>query len=183
MLLHHSELWTERFSNKYWLCPFRRSRPPCPPANVSKSEAEVSPKMAMIAGKAMNKEKVEEVKNILKQGRYATKEFVDVVFDLSERLFSALVSTDSQETIGQNLIPTKRIMNKKELAEFLGISSRLLSDLQNEGLPIVQFGKRILFDVEDVLEWGKGKKRKFQKSKSSVVRLNHATLGNGKFLK
>ena len=51
----------------------------------------------------------------------------------------------------------KRILTKKEIALFLSISERLVSDLINEGLPVIRNGRTVRFDREEVLEWAKNR--------------------------
>jgi hypothetical protein len=78
----------------------------------------------------------------------------------------------------------KRIIDKKELAARFGVSTRTISNLQNEGLPTInRFGSRVLFDFEDVLMWAKDKKIKGRRKTNCVCSKINAreTLSNGKF--
>ncbi len=67
--------------------------------------------------------------------------------------------------------PERKLLNKKEIAERLGVSVRTVSELQTEGMPTVALGKRrIQFDFEDILIWAKGRKIKGRgKTKLRVV--------------
>lgn len=96
------------------------------------------------------------------------------VANLAEHTLTAFV--ENEETTKQVLsLPQvhyeNRLLNKKQLAERLGISVRTVSDLQTEGLPTVNLRKRVLFDYEEVLTWAKEKDVKnYRKNKLRVVR-------------
>lgn len=49
----------------------------------------------------------------------------------------------------------RRFLNKKELAEFLGLSVFTIDSWVSEQreIPFVKMGRRVMFDLEDVLEW------------------------------
>jgi excisionase family DNA binding protein len=65
----------------------------------------------------------------------------------------------------------KRLLNKKELAERLGVSVRTISSLQKEGLPTVQFGKkRVQFNYDKVLAWLEREVEISRKTKLCVVK-------------
>ena len=53
----------------------------------------------------------------------------------------------------------EKFLNRKQIAERLGVSVRTVSELINEGLPTVPLGKRrIQFDCEEVLTWAKNRR-------------------------
>lgn len=55
--------------------------------------------------------------------------------------------------------PEKRFLNRKQIAERLGVSVRTVSELINEGLPTIPLGrKRIQFDCDEVLSWAKNRR-------------------------
>lgn len=57
--------------------------------------------------------------------------------------------------------PEKRFVNRKEIAERLGVSVRTVGNLISDGLPIVPLGKRrVQFEVEEVLTWAKDRRIK-----------------------
>lgn len=75
------------------------------------------------------------------------------------------------QTFSRPAIHENRLLNQKQLAERLNVSARTISNLQNEGLPTVKLGKRILFNYDDVLIWAKDKEIKGRrKTKLRVVR-------------
>jgi len=52
-------------------------------------------------------------------------------------------------------IRDKRFLSKRELAEFLGISVFTIDSWVSERreIPYVKMGKRVMFDIADVLSW------------------------------
>ncbi len=56
--------------------------------------------------------------------------------------------------------PEKRFLNKKELAGLLGLSIFTIDSWvsQRREIPYVKMGKRVVFDLEDVLRWVESKK-------------------------
>ena len=64
----------------------------------------------------------------------------------------------------------RRLLNKKELAERLGVSVRTISNLQIEGLPTVNFGKkRVQFNYEKVLAWLEGQEKEVESSRKTKL--------------
>ena len=54
----------------------------------------------------------------------------------------------------------KGFINKKELAEYLGLSVFTIDAWvsQRREIPFIKMGKRVMFDLHDVREWIEGKK-------------------------
>jgi len=100
-------------------------------------------------------------------------QFFQQVAGLAGETLTAFVECEKpiEKVSPQRINNEKRIIDRKELAERLGVSVRTISNLQNEGLPTIQrFGRRILFDYEDVLTWAKDKEIKGRrKNKLRVV--------------
>lgn len=96
------------------------------------------------------------------------KQFFNQFAELAIETLTAFVEAGTEEkqvsiatSTAQTAKPEKRFLNKKELAELFGVSVRKISDLQAQGLPIMsRFGRRIIFDREDVLIWAKDKEIK-----------------------
>ena len=88
-------------------------------------------------------------------------QFFHQVANLAEHTLTAFV--ENEETTEQvlSLPPAhyeNRLLNRKEIAELLGVSVRTIGSLIKDGLPTVPLGKRrILFDYEEVLLWAKDK--------------------------
>jgi excisionase family DNA binding protein len=101
------------------------------------------------------------------------KQFFHQVAELASETLTAFVENEEKpiQTFSRPAIQENRLLNQKQLAERLNVSARTISNLQNEGLPTVKLGKRILFDYDDVLIWAKDKEIKGRrKSNLSVVR-------------
>ena len=114
------------------------------------------------------------------------------IADLASETLTAFIELETEEekvSIATNLSraaqPQKNLLNKKELAERLGVSVRTVSELQTEDMPTVLLGKRrIQFDYDEVLIWLKGRRVKGRGKQSCVLYHNHAqTLSNRKLLK
>jgi excisionase family DNA binding protein len=80
-----------------------------------------------------------------------------------------------EKPIEKVLLPAQKtqtgLLNKKELAARLNVSASTVSNLQNEGLPIVKLGRRTLFNYDEVLIWAKDKEIKGRrKTNLRVVR-------------
>lgn len=96
------------------------------------------------------------------------KQFVHRFAELADETLTAFVELEPEEkqvsiaTERQRAArPERKLLNKKEIAERLGVSVRTVSELQTEGMPTVALGtRRIQFDFEDVLIWAKGRKIK-----------------------
>lgn len=126
----------------------------------------------MIAGRNMTKQKVERLTLIIHQARDAAKGAIDV---FAELLIGSLnVITENIESENLDLkSETPLIMDKKQLAKFLGVSETLISNLLKEDIPHRYFGRRVLFNREEVWEWAKMKPSQInevQKIKLRVVR-------------
>lgn len=92
----------------------------------------------------------------------------------AETLTAFAESEERSNQVSFALPPTnseKRFMNRKQIADRLGVSVRTVSELINEGLPTVPLGKRrIQFDCEEVLTWAKDRRIKERgKTKLRVV--------------
>lgn len=59
-------------------------------------------------------------------------------------------------------LPVQKSHNKlhsiRELAEFLNVSTTTAQKYKNEGCPCIQYGRKVIFDTEEVLLWLKSKK-------------------------
>ncbi len=119
----------------------------------------------------MTAEKVQKLSLIFRQVRDVVKHSIDDITELAENALQVLSDSDAAN---QKALPPmesdNRLLNRKQIAQRLNISPRKVSNLQTEGLPVVQIGRRILFDCEEVLLWIKGKEVKERgKSKLRVV--------------
>ena len=56
--------------------------------------------------------------------------------------------------------PGKRFLSKRELSEFLGISIFTVDSWVSERreVPFIKMGRRVMFDLADVLAWVESKK-------------------------
>lgn len=107
---------------------------------------------------AMTIEQAKRVGQLIRQVRETLKTAVN---ELSEIAENALAIFTDDEITSRNSPQTnveRRLFNKNELAERLGVCPRILSDLLNEGMPYVQIKTRIQFDYDDVLIWLKNRK-------------------------
>lgn len=121
----------------------------------------------------MTLEQVKKLSLVVRQVRDVVKSSIDEISDIAESALSIFIDSDQSNTNLTSISNSneKRLLNKKEIANKLGISVRTLCDLQNEGLPTVKLGKRVLFDYEEVLNWAKRKEIKSRrKNKFRVVR-------------
>lgn len=100
-------------------------------------------------------------------------QFFHQVAKLAEHTLTAFV--ENEETTKQVLsLPQahheNRLLNRKEIAELLGVSVRTIGNLISEGLPTAPVGRRIQFKYEDVLNWLEDKEIKGRgKTKLRVV--------------
>lgn len=121
----------------------------------------------------MTLDQVKKISLIIRQMRDVMKNFLDKIAELGESALNVLIDDESNP---KNLsIPQpseKRLLNKAQLAERLGVSSRTISNLiLYENLPVIRLGKRIQFDYEDVLAWAKAKEFKdYRKNNLRVVK-------------
>jgi|SaaInlStandDraft_1057018.scaffolds.fasta_scaffold31462_3 excisionase family DNA binding protein len=58
-----------------------------------------------------------------------------------------------------NLVMNKKILTKRGLSEYLGISSGKIDLMMKSGLVYVKFGRNVRFDMEDVNEYMNNNKR------------------------
>ncbi len=119
----------------------------------------------------MSEDKAQIIKAIFQQGRQSTKDFIDFAFDLSEKLISVFVEDSQHKPIFENHNYPKLIMDKKELSEFLGVSETLINDLLKKDFPHCYFGRRILFNREEVWEWAKSKQSQNNKVQEKHLRM------------
>jgi excisionase family DNA binding protein len=120
----------------------------------------------------MEAEKAKKLILIFRQIREVVKTAIDDLEAIAENTLMIFVDDQSDRiAMPSSVAIENRLLNKKEIAERLGVSVRTVSDLQTEGLPTVKLGKRVLFDYQDVLVWAKGKEIKSRrKNNLHVVR-------------
>ncbi len=120
----------------------------------------------------MTAEKAEKLCLILRQVREMLKDALDNLEAIAEKAVMLFVDDDSErKLLSSSVAIENRLLNKKEIAERLNVSVRTISELQNEGLPIVKLRKRILFDYNQVLLWAKEKDIKgYRKNNLRVVK-------------
>lgn len=100
-------------------------------------------------------------------------QFFYQVAELAGQTLAAFV--EEEKPVERILLPSDHntgLLNKKQIAERLGVSERTISNLQNEGLPVVPFGrKRVQFNYEKVLIWLEGREiKKRRKTNLRVVK-------------
>ncbi len=96
------------------------------------------------------------------------KQFVHRFAELADETLTAFVKVESEDkkvsiaTLPARLSkPEKSLLNRKEIAERLGVSVRTVGNLISDGLPTVPLGKkRVQFNYDEVLLWLKDKKIK-----------------------
>lgn len=112
-----------------------------------------------------------QLRNFIRDARDSMKNSID---DLARIAESAIEAFDSEPSIPNATIQPiidRGLINKTQLSERLGISTRTISDLMTDGLPFVKFGKRVQFDYADVLTWAKQRNARVSgKSRLRVVR-------------
>ncbi len=84
--------------------------------------------------------------------------------------FAEKEPNENQVLSSPSPIIQKRFMNRKEVAEFLGVSVRTVANLIKDGLPTVHLCGRIQFDSEKVASWTEERRIKERgKTKLRVV--------------
>lgn len=120
----------------------------------------------------MTTEQAQKLRLIVRRMRDVVKHSIDELTELAEAALTVFV--EDKVTSRKILPPVQnenRLLNKKEIAQRLGVSVRTISHLQTEGLPTQKIGKRVLFNYEKVLLWLEGKKIKSRrKNNLRVVR-------------
>lgn len=106
----------------------------------------------------MTTEQKQKLSSIVRRACDAAKDSIDIFAQLADDALQVLSEPNgNQVSIATNrrraAQPERRLFNKKEIAERLGVCPRTVSTLQTEGLPVVKIGTRILFDYEKVLLW------------------------------
>lgn len=121
----------------------------------------------------MTSEKAKKLILIFRQVRELMKHWIDELGEIGEAALMIFVENEetTRKASNSSVAIENRLLNKKQLAQQLGVSARTVSNLQTEGLPVVKLGKRILFDYEEVLTWAKDKEIKgHRKNKLRVVK-------------
>ena len=120
----------------------------------------------------MTTEKAKKLILVFRQMRDVVKDSIDNLEAIAENALMILVDEQTkQKSLPSSVAIESRLLSKKEVAERLGVSVRMVSDLQTDGLPIVKLGKRVLFDYHEVLTWAKEKEIKNRrKNNFRVVR-------------
>lgn len=109
----------------------------------------------------MTKEQAKRASQLIRQVRETVKTAVDEISDIAENALTIFTYTDvPSRMISATATDEKRLLNKDELAERLGVCARTVSDLLNEEMPYIQIKTRILFDYDDVLFWLKNREVK-----------------------
>ncbi len=114
----------------------------------------------------MNSEQAEILKHFFRQ-----------VAELANDTLTAFVEVGIEDQVSNSTqshqveLSENKYLNRKEIADRLGVSVRHIGNLINEGLPTVPVGeRRVLFDCEQVLTWIKnGRSKGRGKTKLRVV--------------
>lgn len=54
----------------------------------------------------------------------------------------------------------KKLHSIQELANFLQVSNTTAQKYKNEGCPCIQYGRKVVFDTDEVLNWLRNKSKK-----------------------
>lgn len=102
----------------------------------------------------MTIEQAKRASQLIRQVRETFKTAIDEVSDIAENALTIFIDdgVPSRKKLSSGN-KEKRLLNKVELAKRLGVCSRTVSDLLNEGMPFVQIKTRIQFDYDDVVIW------------------------------
>lgn len=114
----------------------------------------------------MTSEQTKKLSLIFHRACDSAKDFIDIFAQLADDALQVLSEPDEKRVSiatgnGRAAQPENRLLNRKEIAERLGVSVRTVGDLINDGLPTVPLGKRrVQFDCEEVLTWAKDRRIK-----------------------
>lgn len=102
----------------------------------------------------------ERLKPLKENFRRSLHSLADAVADIADELLNA--TSKVEQTREPNKAPQeqKQILDKKEVAKLLGISTRSINDRMNEGLPFFNTGRNVRFNREKVLIWAENRKIK-----------------------
>ncbi len=117
-------------------------------------------------------DRTDKLKEIFRNARQADRLGRSGLYDFLEAALTALIEEVRavvRETGCSSRGPAA-LLDRKQLAALLGISERSISDLQNDGMPCLRFGRCVKFDYEKILEWAaKRPDRRRGKSKLRMV--------------
>jgi predicted DNA-binding transcriptional regulator AlpA len=99
------------------------------------------------------------------------KRFIDDAFCQVSVAIRTLEAGSSSSQISETRNADKPIglVDRKRLAELLGISQRSISDLLNEGLPCIRLNRSVRFDYERVLAWCEKRNEKVNRNRKLRV--------------
>lgn len=107
------------------------------------------------------------LKEIVRRGLHNLADEAANVFDEFLTVLSEIEPARGTESELPRTLPTaKAILNKKEVAQLLDISTRSVNDRMNEGLPFFNTGRNVRFNREKVLSWVENRKIKRRRKKS-----------------
>ena len=87
----------------------------------------------------MTAEKIKKLMLVFRQMRDVVKDSIDNLEAVAENALMIFVDDQTeQKSLPSSVAIENRLLNKTELAERLGISTRTVSNLQDEGLPSVK---------------------------------------------
>ena len=77
--------------------------------------------------------------------------FIEALLEFSDKL----------PKIQQNTVENsaKKLYSIRELANFLQVSTTKAQQYKNEGCPCIQYGRKVIFDTEEVMAWLKKKSK------------------------
>ncbi len=89
----------------------------------------------------------------------STRNIDDLITDLANEVVKKieLWVVNPQTTTNQQ---SKKLYSIKELADFLQVSTVTAQKYKNAGLPCIQYGRKVIFDTESVLQWLNNPKKK-----------------------
>lgn len=81
---------------------------------------------------------------------------IDVRLSSIENLLLEITKTPKQ---GEPVLESKKLYSIKDLADFLQVSATTAQKYKNEGLPCIQYGRKVVFDADEVLNWLRNPKK------------------------
>lgn len=123
----------------------------------------------------MTSEQARKLSSIFRQFCDAAKNSIDSFAQLADDALKVLSEPDTKQVSvatfdGRAAQLKNGLVNRKEIAELLGVCVRTVGNLIKDGLPTVPVRGRLQFDCEEVLTWAKDRRiRERGKTKLRVV--------------
>lgn len=101
----------------------------------------------------MTQEQTDALAGFVHQAAAVLKRAIDDLTRIAEGVIKLSLTIEKSEQVIRPVEPEQRLLSTNVIAERLGVSAVSIYRLRKEGMPKYRIGGRVLFDLEQVMDW------------------------------